>query len=174
MARVKICAAEGCGHANDADGFFCKGVLRDGQVCGAPIDDLPEAETDAAADVVRGAARDKHEEAPPAPARTTREIPVRQASLDFPWGPEPINGRLAVGRDWAFSPLAGRLQTAPTVSRVHAELHFDGARLVVRHLGQANPTYVQGRPLATGESLELVHGDEVSFSQDLRVRVRIE
>ena len=182
MARVKVCHL---GHRNPPTERFCKGVLDNGELCGTPIGSVPMTDEDALAPAQQAAGvgtgdADVVSEAisgPVAgrnsPARTTREMPQRQARVVFPWGPEIVDGCLTIGRDWEFSPLAGRLQPMLAVSRMHAELKYDGERLILRHLGENNPTYVQGRPLAAGESLELTDGDEVAFSLDLKTRVRI-
>jgi hypothetical protein len=182
MARVKVCHL---GHRNPPTERFCKGVLDNGELCGTPIGSVPMTEEDASpsaqqeanagtdgaavvSKVSSGLGADRS-----SPARTTREMPQRQARVVFPWGSEIVDGCLTIGRDWEFSPLAGRLERMLAVSRMHAELKYDGERLILRHLGENNPTYVQGRPLATGESLELADGDDVAFSLDLKTRVRI-
>jgi hypothetical protein len=54
---------------------------------------------------------------------------------------------------------------APTVSRIHARMRFEGDRWVIRNLSEANPLCVQGRPL-TGPHV-LVDGDEVQVGEVL-------
>ena len=182
MARVKIC--EVCHHRNTPTERICKGELDNGKRCEVPIGGVPitedsdqtsvSQEVEAARSVAESTPADRNlVQQQPFLARTTRETPKRQARVEFPWGPEVVAGCLAIGRDWEFSPLADRLQATLAVSRRHAELSYDGERLIVRHLGENNPTYVQGRPLATGDSLELADGDDVAFSLDLKTKVRI-
>src|SRR5690606_14686349 len=56
--------------------------------------------------------------------------------------PHPQTGHpLRIGRD----PANGLRLTHETVSRVHAELHYQGGLWVLRDLGSANGTTVNGR-----------------------------
>jgi pSer/pThr/pTyr-binding forkhead associated (FHA) protein len=96
------------------------------------------------------------------------------AHLDFPWGEEPVRGMLCVGRDCAYSPLSGRLQAYPSVSNRHAELRLTPEGLAVRHIGSTNPTYVDGRALASGETALAGDGAEIAFSRALVARLRVE
>lgn len=73
--------------------------------------------------------------------------------------PEPRVGKLRIGR------LAGcdlRLGD-PTVSRVHAELRFEGGRWVVYDLGSSNGTYVNDRRVAG--SVPVRPGDRLRFGR---------
>jgi pSer/pThr/pTyr-binding forkhead associated (FHA) protein len=82
-----------------------------------------------------------------------------------------VNARLGIGRDAAFSPIAANL--GEFVSRRHAEVLLECGKLFVRHLGQTNPTYVNGRKLGDSEQTELVDGDELGFSTQEIAVVRI-
>ena len=61
-------------------------------------------------------------------------------------------------------------ENAPSVSRRHAELSWEGGRLFIRDLGSANGTYVNGQRLPSpgrgqpGEPRELLAGDEVKVA----------
>lgn len=199
MARVKICAAYG--HPNDPQEIFCVGLLPNGEPCGVPIEHIEAQDEESVSDLsaagavveevgsptsLRSAERnsegsgERGERDPEIGVTfsgtsmpTMREPRRFKAELVFPWGSELVGTRLVIGRDEAFSPLAARIQEHPRVSGVHAELTFDGARLVVRHLGKTNPTRVNGRPLETGECVEVTDGEELGFSTDLIARVRI-
>lgn len=155
MARVKSC--EVCGHPNPPNEVFCLS-------CGASLADVPVTDADAA----RPAAGPVE---PPTPAGTFREPAPLAAQLIFDWGPVPVVGGLRVGRDAQFSALGDRIAAVTSVSRRHAELFVQDGRLFVRHLGETNPTYVNGHPLATGEALGLDHGAEILFSRALRAVV---
>jgi predicted component of type VI protein secretion system len=65
--------------------------------------------------------------------------------------------------------LIGRADTARlvlpdpkrTVSRFHAHISFENGRYLIEDMGSTNPAAVNGRPLASGQRLELKSGDQV-------------
>lgn len=72
--------------------------------------------------------------------------------------PHPQTGHpLRIGRD----PANGLRLTHETVSRVHAELHFQGGLWVLRDLGSANGTTVNGRRVVGAAVVR--EGDQVGF-----------
>lgn len=166
MARVKVCSA--CGHANVPQEMFCTG-----DCCGASLANVDVTEAGEEEPAAPAA-----EAAPAAPGaglaqapRTTREAPC--ARLEFDWGDEWIGESLAVGRDPAFSPLAGRLAAYRTVSGRHAELEPQGDAVQILQLGGTNPTYVDGRPLQAGESARARDGARIGFSRAVTAILRI-
>jgi pSer/pThr/pTyr-binding forkhead associated (FHA) protein len=94
------------------------------------------------------------------------------AELVFEWGPVRVQGRLAIGRDRTFSSIADRLGPFATVSREHAIINLTPDALRIVHVGSTNPTYLNGRPLKTGETAVLDDGDILRFSTRLRAVVR--
>ena len=62
-----------------------------------------------------------------------------EAVVRFPWGDERFSERLAVGRDPAFSTIAGQLGSFPTVSGAHAEFWLRADGLVLIHISRSNP-----------------------------------
>ncbi len=91
--------------------------------------------------------------------------------LEFPWGLEEIDCQLNVGRDPDFSPLWSQIADIRYVSKRHAELYRMGSALLVRHVGTTNPTFINGRPLATGEEIMVRDGDRIGFSSHLEAFV---
>jgi len=153
MARLKRC--EVCGKDSPASALFCK--------CGTSLALTPEREPEAQSVEARN------------PAPTVRQTPPRR-ELVFEWGNVEIRETLAIGRDHRFSPLAARIQHLDPkdfVSRKHAEVYVEDHRLWVRHLGENNPTYVDDRPLAAGDTAQLQDGTRLSFSTAILAVVRI-
>jgi hypothetical protein len=162
MARVKVC--EVCESENAPDEVFCVNEAA-GRACGVSLADVLVTES--------GARTQRPSEPPPQPAGTFREAPRMRPSLVFSWGSEPVDGRLAVGREEGFSPLAARLATYDMVSGRHAEFYVTDGALFVRHIGRTNPTYVDGRPLQIGESAQLADGAAVAFSRSLVATIKL-
>lgn len=109
---------------------------------------------------------------------TTMQDEGPQFSVEFPWGEEPIQGILRVGRDPSFSPLAGKMDSdrSPvfaTVSGVHAEFRQRDGRLFIVHLHATNPTYVDGWEIESGIETEVHNDSEVGFSNRVKCRVRM-
>ncbi|WP_338866826.1 FHA domain-containing protein [Myxococcus stipitatus] len=77
-----------------------------------------------------------------------------------PWAGKtyPLKGKVLVGR----LPPAGIVLEDDSVSRKHAELEATGAGVVVRDLGSANGTLLNGDPLGP-EAVELQPGDQLQF-----------
>jgi len=158
MARVKRCPA--CPRENPSTSLFC--------ACGASLATVPLTEATVPAGV---------EKADPLPITGDRVIcpdpscghPNQTGSarcalcnsalaqlpaaapglrLSWPWGAQRLTGRLPLGRDLEFSPLADRLASFPNLSRRHAELWVADGALWVQDLGSMNGTYIDGAPLA--------------------------
>jgi hypothetical protein len=72
-------------------------------------------------------------------------------------------GRLLLGR----SPSCQLVFGDDTVSRRHAELHFDGGRWMLRDLGSSNGTWVNGRRVMEAE---VAPGDELQLG-GLAIRI---
>lgn len=72
------------------------------------------------------------------------------------------------GRGTACSTVLDR----GAVSRVHARISWNGARWTLRDMASRNGTYLNGRRLAEGRSVDLDVGDRVHFG-DLRVEYRL-
>lgn len=92
-------------------------------------------------------------------------------ALRFPWGVVSVVGRLAVGRDGDFSPLATDLAPYDNVSREHAEIWSDEGRLYVTDIGSTNGTFVNDSRVGIDEQHELRRGDRVRFASRLVVEV---
>ena len=160
MAPVKVCPV--CSKVNGPSAFSCLGCGVD--VSSVEPSEFEEHDRDSG---VSGATA----------AHGTQlecETPTGKVSVIFPWGHELISDRLPVGRDAEFSPLSSRLADNNYVSRRHAELFLRDGYLYVRHVGETNPTYVNGRPLTTGDEQLLADGDEIAFSRHLTARVRVD
>lgn len=120
---------------------------------------------------------------PPAPlsvgsrgtiAPTMLQTPQIEVVITFPWGDERVSEQLAVGRDEVFSPLADRLAAYNAVSRIHAEFRVRAGQLVVTHLSNTNPTYVDGREIPRDVEVALEDGMRVGFSKQIQCSVRID
>lgn len=149
MARVRTCPA--CDTASAASEPFCK--------CGTSLAFAPEAD-------------ELHQQVFPEVRDAQSPVRKTRAFLSFPWGEEEIVNEMCVGRDLSL-PLAPRIGNILTVSRFHAVISVQDGRLWMRHLSATNATTVRERVLGSGEEVELLNGDEVTFSKALRARVRI-
>ena len=99
---------------------------------------------------------------PPAPESGTG---VR---LRFPWGVEPLEETLRIGRNPSFSLLARRLHPRyDNVSNRHAELRLEDGRILVVDLGSSNGTFVNDRRIGQNSPVEVRLGDRVRFAADL-------
>lgn len=58
-----------------------------------------------------------------------------------------------------------------TVSRIHAELHWTNSGLVITHLSQSSPTFVNGVPM-TAQQL-LANGDTIEIGEGVVFRVEL-
>ena len=59
----------------------------------------------------------------------------------------------------------------PTISRVHLELAWRGKTLILTHLSQVNPTFVNGAPVA--EPRPLRNGDIIELADGVALRVEL-
>ena len=150
MARVKMCPV--CNTANPPSEIFCQ--------CGNSLSDISFTDSLAA---FGGAA------STPIETFLEPQTAAQQAVLKFPWGVQEVGMRLQIGREPEFSPIAARL--CDYVSRRHAVIFWQEDGLYVRHLGRSNPTYVNGRPLAIGETTKLADGDSLGFSRHEMARL---
>lgn len=94
--------------------------------------------------------------------------------LVFPWGatvPVGADG-IRVGRSDDAGSLAAHLDAYDSVSRHHAEIRSDGARVLVRDLGSTNGTFVNDHRLDPYTDREVRSGDVLRFASTLSVRVR--
>lgn len=173
MARVKVCRL--CGRHNGPDELFCTGAD-----CGASLADVGVVDGDgigegaAAAGAADGPGEGRRDPPANAEGHTVRDDrPPAAGALVFPWGRVPVAGQLGIGREAEFSPISGRLDAFPTVSRRHAVVSAAQGRWTVRDLDSTNGTWVNGARLAEGETRAIHDGDRVGFSQGLQVRVEV-
>ena len=157
MARMKKCPE--CGHLNSVVELYC-------DECSGELSDHDRVEVNERGEHAHEVKQPARELGPQAHALDV------EPSLDLPWGLVRIGRQLNVGRDAEFSPIAGEIHDLH-VSNRHAELRWDGSRLVVRHVGATNPTFVNARALATGEEATLGDGDTIGFSRHLTAVVRL-
>lgn len=159
MARMKKCPKPNCGHLNSVGELYCdncKGSLSDDDVIDC------DEQSECPIDVER-------------PAEDSISQPSAldvDAFLEFPWGLVKIGRLFNVGRDPDFSPIAVEIHDNHVSGR-HAELRWERGRLMVRHVGKSNPTYVNSRELATGEEVAVGDWDRISFSSFLTAVVRL-
>ena len=151
MARVKRC--EVCGKESPPNELFCPSP------CGSSLAFVPESDAPAS-----GAAA--------TPAALSHPSTTSHFELVFSWGAVAIGDRLRIGRDGAFSAIADQIIDMKTVSGRHAEVFTDAGTVKIRHISETNPTYVEGRPMAPGEVLEVTDGCDLAFSRALRATVR--
>lgn len=162
MARVKVCPV--CKFENKPGEFFCERID-----CGVSLADVPITD-DAAGPQRPATAGPATRLRTPGTLREEALTAVR-AALEFPWGAVEVTGRLLVGRDPDFSPVADRLNDY--VSQRHAEVFLEGGQLYVRHVGTTNPTYVNGAPIEGDKPVQLADGDRVNFSWHMTAIVRL-
>ena len=157
MARMKKCPE--CGHLNSVGELYC-------DACQSSLSSDDIVEVDEQGEYPQEVKRPSEQSGSQSSALDV------EAFLEFPWGPVRIDRQLNVGRDPEFSPVAGEIQD-PHVSRRHAEMWWDGSRLVVRHVGTTNPTFVNDKALAPGEEAPLGDKDSIGFSHHLTAVVRL-
>jgi len=93
--------------------------------------------------------------------------------LQCPWGEEAISGRLPLGRDPEFSPVASRLDAFENISRRHAELSIDGRAVRLQDFQSMNGTFVNGQRIEPFVVVPLSDGDEIRLGKDVRLRLRV-
>jgi FHA domain len=184
MARVRICSA--CKYPNAADEILCnREVNVDGEICGvslinADVSDALEVGEPPTALMSRSESEVIDVDA--IMACTAATLPMnsmhaaretRDATLIFEWGEVALPGKLAVGRDTTFSPLADQLKTYSTVSGRHAELTFLEDQVLVHNVGSTNPTYVDGQAVASGGTAIARSGSIIEFSRGLTAKLKI-
>ncbi len=185
---IKRCPT--CGYLNPADEWFCKNP---GLRCGASLAHVDAVPADAPVDTPTdagaagpGAASEAAivcpdpecgQANPPGTDRcqycgTPLTRPAATASagigLRFPWGVEPLGGRLRIGRNPSFSLLARRLHPRhDNVSNRHAELWLEAGRILLVDLGSSNGTFVNDRRIGQNAPVEVHPGDRLRFAADL-------
>lgn len=93
--------------------------------------------------------------------------------LVWPWGEEPFDRSLNIGRDPSFSPLADRLAPFSNISRRHATLRLTNDGLEVEDLASTNGTFVDGARLPA-RVCRVVRGSAVlRFAASLNVTLRL-
>ncbi|PRY01621.1 FHA domain-containing protein [Allonocardiopsis opalescens] len=134
-----LCSDPDCGAAYIGSGDVCP-------YCGSPVSRLtPE----------------------PAP-HAAPSAPPGRSGLQFPWGMLVVDREpVRIGRESADRALVRELDRYDNVSRQHAVVWRDGARLWVSDMDSSNGTFVNGRRLAAGIPRELNAGDIVRFAADL-------
>lgn len=162
MARIKICHL--CQFRNNPDEINC-------QNCGVELT-APPTDERTSAEVTTGAVPERKQRIQ---GTVQEELGTAAcAALEFPWGKVPVTGRLPIGRDPEFSPIANCIEENLYVSGRHAEVYLDeDGFLYVRHIGTSNLTYVNGKPIQPGVPMHLADADEVGFSQHLTANVQI-
>ena len=157
MARMKKCPE--CRHLNSVGELYC-------DACQSSLSSDDIVEIDEQGEYPQEVKRPSEESGSQSSALNV------EAFLEFPWGLVRIDRQLNVGRDVDFSPIAVEIHN-DHVSNRHAELRWDGARLVVRHVGTSNPTYVNSKELASGEDALVGDRDRISFSRYLTAVVQL-
>jgi hypothetical protein len=108
--------------------------------------------------------------------------PIQQSGNQMPFKLEQINGSHA-GNTWFISArpdvsgkkkaLLGRSTPGapvevsfnePSISRIHAELIYDGEMLEFRHLSQSNPSFVNNETVGYGSSKFLKINDIITLA----------
>ena len=181
---IKRCPT--CGHLNPADAWFC--TNRE-PACDAPLAHVDAVSPDALSDATPSAQGPAGEittvcpdpdcgqsNSPAAERCQYCGTALGQPStgegtgfvLRFPWGIEPLEGTLRVGRSPSFSLLARRLHPRyDNVSNRHAELRHEEGRLLVVDLGSTNGTFVNERRISERAPVEVRPGDRLRFAADL-------
>jgi hypothetical protein len=103
------------------------------------------------------------------PLSDGRQVPL---VVVWPWGEAALSGRLGIGRDNEFSPLASHLETYPNLSRRHAEIYEEGGVFFLRDINSTNGTFVNDRPLPPHTHERLEAGMILRFGRHLKVTVR--
>ena len=99
--------------------------------------------------------------------------PIR-AQIEWPWGQiSDLTELLAVGRDYAFSPLARELTPYTHVSRRHAELFVHGDSVWIKDLGSRNGTFVNNEEVQKGQVFLIDSDSIVRFGPLLAASVKI-
>lgn len=88
---------------------------------------------------------------------------TRTALLRWPWGTQRLTGRLPLGRDPEFSPLADRLAAHPNLSRRHAVLWVDQDEIWIEDLGSMNGTFLDNVRLAPNRPQRLATPARIRF-----------
>ncbi len=121
---------------------------------------MPQLQSQAKSPSAALAKRPKGPAGAPGPAPTAAAPEPVLKGLTGPWANQrfPLQGKLFVGR----TPPAAVLLEDDSVSRKHAELEQTANGVVLRDLGSANGTRVNGEPVGT-EPVVLQPGDTVQF-----------
>jgi hypothetical protein len=113
--------------------------------------------------------------APPRPAGTRRDVPLKVLRLHFPDGEvvEVAPGySIRLGRDPQLCPAVTFLARRDNLSRIHARVgvEADGSAWIADE-GSTNGTYVHGYRLPSNEQAPLRPGDTFRLAADVNVNV---
>ncbi|MEI6414357.1 MAG: FHA domain-containing protein [Pseudomonadota bacterium] len=150
MARVKICPS--CDRENPPTIPFC--------ACGASLATTPKVDA---------------RSAKPSPVRAatipTRDGPIANIRLLWPWGEQRLPDALPIGRDPDFSPISEHLGAYDNISRRHAELRREGLTVWIEDLGSTNGTFVDEQRLVPHQPWQVEGNFTLRLARDLKVRV---
>jgi len=93
--------------------------------------------------------------------------------LEWPWGAQPLDGELIVGRDPNASLLADRLAGYGNLSRRHVRLRPAAEGLWIEDLGSTNGVFVNERRLTPHLPFLLAESGRLRLARDFVVTVRI-
>ena len=172
MARVRICPT--CGHENAVAAIRCA-------QCGVAIARISPIEVaPPPPEAPAGNPTCPHCEATLPPDRATCPYcgealrPPPCIVITWPWGEQPLDRELIVGRDPAASPLADRLAAYDNLSRRHARLRPAAEGLWIEDLGSTNGVFVDERRLTPHQPVLLAASGALRLAKDFRATVRME
>jgi len=104
-------------------------------------------------------------------SRTQKRPPPGSLVLDFPWGPQTIEGETLLGyQNPALRPHIEKLgEPGRHVSGAHAIILRRDGRFFIRHLSKTNGTYLDD--IAVRGEAELRHGQKLSLSRQVDIMV---
>jgi hypothetical protein len=91
----------------------------------------------------------------------------------WPWGEQPFDQELIIGRDPAVSPLADRLAGYDNISRRHARLQPAAEGLWIEDLGSTNGVLVNERRLTPHQPFLLVESGSLRLAKDFAVTAKV-
>ncbi|MCB1765320.1 MAG: zinc-ribbon domain-containing protein [Candidatus Competibacteraceae bacterium] len=91
----------------------------------------------------------------------------------WPWGEQPLDQELIVGRDPAVSPLADRLAGYGNLSRRHVRLQPAAEGLWIEDLGATNGVLVNERRLTPHQPFLLVESGTLRLAKDFVATVQM-
>lgn len=97
-----------------------------------------------------------------------------QRVIAWPWGEQPLDQELIIGRDPDVSPLADRLAGYSHLSRRHARLLPSAEGVWIEDLGSANGVFVNEHRLTPHQPFLLAESGQLRLGKDFVMRVRIQ